>query len=209
MSNIAVILASVLSSGVIAALIGSSFGEAKERWILRRSKIEEIYLNAATWLKSVNADFLLPLRVCAGKITYNEMLDLQINRENKSLGDHFLRMKMNIQMYELSLVPALELMERELKKTNKINSAVKACWIENGEASELLEPLNRQLVVFDAAGEALKKAIVLRGAAIGAEKAQMPQAYEWAKATISGHTKRLIAKSSAMADRVWPSRKTL
>ena len=91
-------------------MIGASFNEAKERWLLRRSKIEEIYLSGAAWLRFANASFLPFLDVCNGRLTYNQALDLPIKNAD-AVCDQFLKMKMNIEMYERSLIPALRLVE--------------------------------------------------------------------------------------------------
>ena len=109
MSDIAVIFASVLSSGVLATVISISLTEAKEQRLLRRSKIEEIYLNGSAWLKSANATFLPYLRVCEGGLTYNQALDLEIKGADKATGEQRLKLNMNIEMYEHSLIPALRL----------------------------------------------------------------------------------------------------
>jgi hypothetical protein len=123
------------------AAISASFSEAKERWLLRRSKIEEIYLSSAAWLKHVNATQLSYLHVCTGRLTYNQVLDLQLKSADTTIGDQNLRMKMNIKMYEPSLVPPLELMQCELEKLNSVISRLTDCCRKNGQASELLNPL--------------------------------------------------------------------
>jgi hypothetical protein len=194
MNNVSVFLASVLSSGVVAGIISFSFSEAKERWILRRSKIEEIYLSAVPWLTFVSNDSLLSLRVCKGTLTYDQMLDLRLKRGSASIGDHHIKMQMNIRMYELSLVPALDSMETELRKLNKLTFAIRDCYEKTGLASEFSDPLNRQLAQFDAASEALKTAIILRGIAIGSEKGQLAQAFSRSRLALIGYKSRLSAK---------------
>ena len=118
MGSMLVVLTSVFSSGVIAAIISFSFAEAKERWLLRRSKIEEIYLSAAEWTRSISGNYLHGLRVCKGDIIYNQMLDLELQKKDQAsaVGAMNLRMKMNIYMYESSLVTAFEAMQIEVKK---------------------------------------------------------------------------------------------
>ena len=163
MNSIAIVFTSVLSSGVVATAISFSFSEAKERWLLRRSKIEEIYLSGAAWLMFVNARFLPYLRVCNGSLTYSQVLDLEIKNADKSIGDQHLKMKMNIEMYERSLVPALRLMEQELEKLNKVRSDLTDCCAKTGQASTFGVPLRNQLLAFVTAGDALKDAAVKRG----------------------------------------------
>jgi len=141
MNGIAVVFTSVLSSGVVAAAISASFSEATERWCLRRSKIEEIYLSGAAWLTFANARFLPYLRVCNGSLTYSQVLDLDIKNADQAIGDHHLKMKMNIEMYERSLVPALRLMEQELEKLNKVHSELRNRYDQTGPASEFGVPL--------------------------------------------------------------------
>jgi hypothetical protein len=80
MNNMGVVFTALLSSGVLAAVISVTLNEGKERRLLRRSKIEEIYLNGFVWLRAVDARFLPYLRVCDGKLTYNQALDLEIKK---------------------------------------------------------------------------------------------------------------------------------
>ena len=210
MSTLIVIIVSVLSSGAFAAIISFSFSEAKERWLLRRAKIEEIYLSAATWLQFVGGDFLYPLRVCKGTITYDQMLDMQLEKNKdraRTLGELHLKMKMNVYMYERSLVPEFELMESELNKANTIVFSIKRRWEQTGQASELFEPLNRQLKSFEAASDALKTAIILRGVAIGSEKGLLDQAYTSVRATLAESTKRLVAQLSSVRSVRFPRRR--
>jgi hypothetical protein len=87
MNGIAVVFTSILSSGVVAAAISASFSEAKERWLLRRSKIEEIYLRSAKWLRYVDGTFLTYVPVCKGMLTYNQMLDLQKKHTDTAIGE--------------------------------------------------------------------------------------------------------------------------
>jgi hypothetical protein len=183
MTGLLALVASVLSSTAAATIIGLSFSEAKERWALRRGKIEEIYLCAAGWTKSLSAGYLNLLRVCKGELTYNDMLDLELKGRDRAgtLGDLHLRMKMNICMYERSLVPVFESMQAEQRKTNKLRFAVADCWKKRGDAAELFDPLNDQLKALDAAIETLLLAIIERGVEIGMERGQLSQAWAFVK----------------------------
>jgi hypothetical protein len=172
-------------------VISASFTEAKERWLLRRSKIEEIYLSGATWLTSADVCFLPYLDVCSGGLTYNQALDLQIKNTDKAIGDQFLKMKMNIEMFERSLIPALRLVEQEREKIGGIHSAIRDCYAETGQASEFSATLNNQLLAFVKAGDALKDAVARRGAEIGAEKGQVARAFESVTLRLSEFRRRL------------------
>lgn len=187
MNDIAVVFTSVLSSGVVAAAISASFSEAKERWFLRRSKIEEIYLNGAAWLKFVNGTYLLYLSLCTGKLTYKQVLQMQQEKAERAgvhtTGDQNLKMKMNIEMYEQSLIPALRLMEEELKKLTSVMYLIQRCCDKNEDVLKFFQPFNDQLGAFGNAGNALIAAVVKRGAEIGAEKGQIAKIYESASIT--------------------------
>lgn len=201
MSNLAIILASILSSGVVAAVISSGLAEAKERWILRRTKIEEIYLSTSSWITYIHRDFLLYLRVCKGKLTYDQLLDMVIERnknEKKDLGDLHLRMKMNINMYEPSLIPYLQRLEVELAKSNKLRFRIEDCWKRTGQASEMFEPFNKQLEVLFAASDSLTVAIVQRGVAIGSESGLLSQS--WTQ--LRSNFRRLFSNVVVFARRV-------
>jgi hypothetical protein len=201
MGSLLVVVTSVLSSGVIAAIISFSFAEAKERWLLRRTKIEEIYLNATEWLKAASINFLPAVGVCKGDLTYNQMLDQQLKgQENASdFGLKLLRVKMDIYLYEPSLIPAYEWVERERGRTVRVIFAIRDCWEKTGQASECLGPLNKQLDAFEAASAALEKAVIERGVAIGAEKSQAAKAYDFVRSALSSGAAGL----STTAKRAW------
>jgi hypothetical protein len=167
-NNLWVILASILSSGVVASIISASLTDAKEKRILRRQKVEEIYLGAAAWLTTAEIHFLRYLRVCEGSLSYNQVLDMEI-AHGASAGDHHLRMRMNIEMYEHRLIPALRVVEKELELMNRLRSAIRNCYDETGQASELTDTYREQLLRFGKAGDALKGAIIDRGSEIGRE----------------------------------------
>jgi len=196
MNDLVVVFTSVLSSGVVAALISASLTEAKERWVFRPSKIEEIYLNTTAWLKVVNTYFLRYITLCTGS-TYDQVLDMELKAADNSTGDWHLKMKMNIEMYEQSLIPALRLVEQELRKLNEIRLALKECYAKTGQAAEFLTPLNNQILAFGRVSDALMAAVVERGVEIGAERGQAARAYEWASVKICSFVqriRRLIAK---------------
>ncbi len=180
MSDIAVIFASVLSSGLLATVISISLTEAKEQRLLRRAKIEEIYLNGSAWLTAANGRFMPYLRVCDGDLTYNQALDLEIKNSDKATGEQRLKVNMNIEMYERSLIPALRLLDQELQKLDHIHAALRNRYAQTGEAADFLNPLKAQLLAFGKAGDTLMEAVVLRGTEIGAERGHLARAYEWA-----------------------------
>jgi hypothetical protein len=194
MNNIAVVFTSILSSGVVAAAISASFSEAKERWLLRRSKIEEIYLNGAAWLNYVNGRYLHYLRVCRGALTYKQLLDMQLDKAEKegpnTRGDQMRTLTMNIEMYEHSLIPPLRLVEEELKKLNSVMFSIERSCKKNEDVSTFFHPFNDQLKAFGDAGDALITAVVKRGAEIGGEKGQIGQAYEWLSTTTKQYAQR-------------------
>jgi hypothetical protein len=84
-------------------------------------------------------------------------------------GDHHLRMRMNIEMYEHGLVAPLRTLENELGQMNRLRSAVRSCYEETEQASELEDTYREQLLRFGKAGDALKQAIIERGSEIGRE----------------------------------------
>ena len=175
MNSLFVILTAVLSSGVIAALTSVSLTDAKERWGFRRQKIEELYLSAAKWLREVDGQYLIYLRVAKGQITYNQALDsvLKDGGTAKDTGDLHLRMQMTISMYEPSLMPYLKSLEREQRKTNRLIFKIRDVYSETGEATDLFDIYNAQLIRFGDAGDKLKEEIVRRGAIIASEPTQV------------------------------------
>lgn len=76
---------------------------------------------------------MLFLRVADGTLTYNQALDLQKDGHSPTAGDVHRRMKMNIEMYEHALLPALRTMEAERSKLNDLHGALRACYVETGQ----------------------------------------------------------------------------
>lgn len=169
MSNIWIFFGSILSSGVIAAIISASLTDAKERRILRREKIEEIYLNAASWLNTANSSYVPYLRVCEGRLTFDQALDLQIQNPRPEAGEQHLRMVMNIEMYENRLLPVLRAMETRLEQLNEAQHALRNYYADHGEASVFEAPFRERLIAFGKAGDDLRAAIIRRGTEIGQE----------------------------------------
>jgi len=63
--------------------------------------------------------------------------------------------------------------------------AIRDCWKKTGQASELFGQLNKQIEALGVANEALLVAIIERGVAIGAEKGQAAQAYDFVRSALS------------------------
>jgi hypothetical protein len=182
-----ILFSSVISSGVVAALISAELAQSKERWSLRRTKIEEIYLSSSPWLTYFGGDLLLYLRVCKGDLTYDQLLDMVLKNAARynDIGELKLKMEMNIRMYEPTLIRYLEDLEVEIKNSNKIRFAIESRWKQTGQASELFQPLNKQLVQLEAVSDALIAAIVERGASIGSEKSLLIRLGERVKGAFS------------------------
>lgn len=90
-------------------------------------------------------------------------------------------------------------MDQERSNSTRFIHEIRRHWESTGQASELLEPLNKQLAAFEAACEALQEAIVARGAAIAEERGQAAQIYDSAASLLSRGTRRL----KAGAKRIW------
>jgi hypothetical protein len=118
-----ILFSSVISSGVIAAMISAALAQSKERWLLRRTKIEKIYLSSFPWIIHFGADLILYLRVCKGDLTYDQLLDMVLKNEPKykDIGELKLKMEMNIRMYEPTLIRHLDELEAHIVKLNKIS----------------------------------------------------------------------------------------
>jgi hypothetical protein len=123
-----ILFSSVISSGVIAAMISAALAQSKERWLLRRTKIEEIYLSSFPWIIHFGADLILYLRVCKGDLTYDQLLDMVLKNEPKykDIGELKLKMEMNIRMYEPTLIRYLDELEAHIIKLNKIRFEMSA-----------------------------------------------------------------------------------
>lgn len=171
LNSLLVIFSAVLSSGVVAAVFSSAFSEEKERWAFRRTKIEEIYMDAALWLREVHALALDLFHVCSGRMTFNQMLDAEIERGGKAdeIGTLHVKFKMNMHIYEPGLLSAQSAFATELDKVMKLRFAVKSLYDETGQASDLKDIVRDQLAKLSASENELLSAILDRGREIADE----------------------------------------
>ncbi len=75
-------LAVIICSGVTSAIVTYKLNaNNNERYFLRQ-KLEELNLAIIRYCSQLDAHFLPYISVMAGKITYNQALDLELNKAN-------------------------------------------------------------------------------------------------------------------------------
>jgi len=187
MNSILTFITAILSSGIVASIISVSLSDEKERRIFRRTKIEEIYISTATWLKALGKHYIGHVSLANGRITLKQLRELAVNNHDKEIGKYHLNMQMNIKMYEPSIANFLSAVDREREAVNEIISKLINSIEKNQDLSRYPVELNRALDKFDAAASALTAIIIARGAEIGNETGQLTKLFggasKWANAT--------------------------
>ncbi len=159
-----------LLSGIVAALVSSYLTEGKERWALRRDKIEFIYLSTITYGNSLYCAFSDYYLVIDGHIGFNEVYDRLA--ENATSGDDFRKLQMNILLYEPSLNASWQKLIVSRDKVGKIVDLLKKKFKRGDDLQELRPVFHAAMVKLVESIRLLEEAGTVRGRAIAEERGQ-------------------------------------
>jgi hypothetical protein len=129
----------------------------KDRLEARRERLEELYSLVMAWSKQA-ASFYFPfLAVMKGDITYNEALDLSIDRKNTIDVDRLFTLA---ELYFDGGHEKLDEIRQILKKVNSVNEEFKRFY-KSGQTSskEHLRQMSTELTSLDGAIDSYKKAL--------------------------------------------------
>jgi hypothetical protein len=170
MGSLFVFVTTILSSGVLAALISSSLSENKDYRSFKRAKIEEIYINADLWSKDIGTHNIAYLRAISGAISFNDAFDIIIGQKGKALPTYHTNLNMNIRMYEPSLISFLDKITEDLDQFNTTVSIAKEKYKSTGNCLEFSQQTQIQALALASSCENLLKEIIKRGVDIGLER---------------------------------------
>ncbi len=88
---------------------------------LLRSRGEELYTLFELWLNSLTTYYFIKCSIMSGKLTYNQGLDLEIEKSDKGRGDH-VRIEMLIEVYFPELQAAYNAVIESRERANDIVS---------------------------------------------------------------------------------------
>ena len=171
MNGALTLITTALSSGIAAAIFSSALTEGRDRWELRRKKIEEIYKQVK--LHHINIDDRLDaLAAYAGrKVNYAAYLN-HLN-ENLTPPDS-ISMRMNISLYETDLT---EFLDSYTAVCSSYSGLADVYVVQRMTGDNELEDLGRRVAAFraevQARAAALMIAIEQRGREIASEPGQI------------------------------------
>ncbi|HML53302.1 MAG TPA: hypothetical protein PKC79_04355 [Solidesulfovibrio magneticus] len=99
LAPILTVIASIATSSVAAAFVSFHLNNSKDRKLLLRNKIEEIYINYRRFANSLSTYYLCFMPVMRGQYDYNEALDLFNNAAKSKPNNPFEPLEMNINIY--------------------------------------------------------------------------------------------------------------
>lgn len=136
-ATIAVGFVTVLMSGVVSSVVTYRLNRSKEHAFFMRQKAETLYIAIEQFMSMLNADIVRHVGVAQGKITYNELLDLEI----KDLGDRdhdaAKTMRMLVSIYFPDAEAALQALLSKRNKLAETRTAFKAAYLDGGGIVDL------------------------------------------------------------------------
>jgi hypothetical protein len=129
----------------------------KDRLDARRERLEELYSLVMAWSKQATSFYFPFLSVMKGDLTYNEALDLAIDRKNAIDVDRLFTLA---ELYFDSGHARLDEIRQILKKVNSVNEEFKRLY-KSGQTSskEHLRKMSAELISLDGAIDSYKKAL--------------------------------------------------
>lgn len=130
-------LSTVLASGVASSFVTYRLNRNSNQTIFLRQKAEELYLSADEFGKNFASQMLTYFPLLDGKIDYNQMLDMQIERGSKT-HDHGgpETMTMLVEIYFPTCRPALEKVWEARTIFNDVTAGIKRAWQRSGRVNK-------------------------------------------------------------------------
>ena len=112
--------------GFITSLVKDLLIESKKNKIknieLKRERLEELYIDFSKWSNYIYSDYITLLSVMDNKLTYNQYLDLKLERKNDFDAQ---KIDMIIEVYINSIIPTYTLLREKLESLNMIQNEYK------------------------------------------------------------------------------------
>lgn len=163
-------LITALLSGTVAALVSSFLTEGKERWVIRRDKMEFIFLSTITYGNSLYGAFSDYYLVIDGHIGFNEVYDRLA--EKAASGDDFRKLQMNILFYEPSLNAPWQTLMASRDKVGKIVNLLKKDFKRGDDLHKFRPVFHAAMVELVESVRLLEEAGTTRGREVAEERGQ-------------------------------------
>lgn len=157
-------LATVLTSGVASSIVTYRLNKTKEQTFFMRQKAEALYLSADEFSKNFSSLLISYLPVARGEISYNQMLDMQIERGKSKNSNAYETMIMLASIYFPEVLNEIDGLHKNRDKYNTIKQAHRTAYHEGDGVGPEWEEAFRK-VAFDT-DDAIKKllAAIIRAA---------------------------------------------
>jgi hypothetical protein len=97
-TQLLVSLLTIVASGVVSGIVTYRLNARRDARRLRRTKLEEFYGAHSAFIRQLSTDWLLHMRVMRNQISYNDALDIIVNRE-KTADPPFERAEILVALY--------------------------------------------------------------------------------------------------------------
>jgi hypothetical protein len=115
-------LLTIVASGVVSGIVTFRLNSRRDARRLRRTKLEEFYSAHSAFIRQLSADWLLHMKVMRNEISYNDALDIIVNRD-KMADPPFERAEILVALYFPELVGQFQqLLELRDEAATVINS---------------------------------------------------------------------------------------
>jgi hypothetical protein len=156
-----VALLSAICGGFVA-LLSFRMNTNKEHVFFMLKKAEELFLAVDRFKTSLDCYYLNFYAVMQGKISYNDMLDLQIRNGTTAHEPHRF-MRMLCRFYFPPLLPKLEAFIGAQANANKVTAKHRKDYERGADGIPWIAPLDEALLLLDQAAKELSDSIIAEG----------------------------------------------
>jgi len=134
--QILIAIFTIMASGVIAAIVSHRLNESKDERAIKMQKLEELFIHAERFCNAVFRVSATCLSVMANKITYNDMLDIQIDADNSADIGHYGKCIMIVKFYHNEIQSAWDLVISCRDEINTIQAEFRCEYEKAGNTVE-------------------------------------------------------------------------
>jgi hypothetical protein len=148
-------LATILSSGVLSAIVTHKLSTGRAEREFRRKKLEELFIAVHTYCNKLFSVNIVWPRVMKGEIDYNQGLELVIKNQGEKEDSGFDAATMLVNIYFPELRPRLQAILQRRDQINQIHSEFKQSYQQGRPCGSFLKPFLAELSAIDADEKAL------------------------------------------------------
>lgn len=158
-SQFLISILTIIGSGVVSAIVTYKLNRSKEVKELYRAKLEELFKAVHRYSTILFTDNLLWLDVMKNKITYNEVLELQVKQTNSEDRGHYETCLMLINIYFPELIKDFDNLLKSRNHLNKLQKDFMSEYEKNGFSIKYKEQFNNELLLMGQKEDKIKEMI--------------------------------------------------